>query len=130
MQVDKEEKKPEATPVKTEAAEKKLARAMEVIGKVARLYKRHGQPPKWVKLNPDRDEDKDAPKWVEDPNPGALFFSRSWKRSIRQAAWRKRPAKRVASMRCSHCGLWFVAPAMFRCKCATPKPLRKETLDS
>jgi hypothetical protein len=52
-------------------------------------------------------------------------MNHQWKRTILQAAWRKRPAKHVRLERCPECKLFFVTHiSWFRCQCPVASPNR------
>jgi hypothetical protein len=103
-----EEKKPETTEIK-------LARAMQFCADVAKLYKKYGSPKNYQYA---KDADGNERK--------TSGFNHGWKRNILQSAWRKRPAKHAAALRCASCGLWFVGPAMVRCQCKVAPKAHKE----
>ena len=96
-----ETKKPETTEIK-------LARAMQFCADVAKLYKKYGSPANYHLA--------EKTKKGEEYRQG-ITLNHDWKRNILQNAWRSRPAKHVAALRCASCGLWFVGPAMVRCQC-------------
>lgn len=98
--------------------QKGIARAMQGIGDVAKLYKKHGSPANyhWATTT---DEEGHVSERI------TSSFNHAWKRSIRLSAWCTRPVKRAMRMRCATCGGWFVGPTNVRCQCPVAKPQKR-----
>lgn len=98
--------------------QKSIARAMQLIGDVAKLYRKHGSPKnyQWATTT---DEEGHVSERI------TSSFNHAWKRAIRLNAWRTRPVKRAPRMRCATCGGWFVGPTMARCQCPAAKPQKR-----
>ena len=95
------------------ARQEKIARGMEAIAKVARLYRKHGGPPVWV----HRVQTLDGAKWqLEDRTQLQVTLNRKERRAlIHQFNQGQHPERLVAG--CKRCGLLYVAPAKTRCQC-------------
>lgn len=97
------------------ALQKGIARAMQVIGDVAKLYKKHGSPKNYQWATTTDEEGHVSERITSSIN-------HAWKRGIRLNAWRHRPVKRALRARCGNCGGWFVGPTNVRCQCPAAKP--------
>jgi hypothetical protein len=96
----------------------KIARGMEAIAKVARLYIKHGKPPSWIQ----RVQTLDGPKWIpEDRAKYEPTLNRRERRAlVRQLNQGQRPERLVAG--CKRCGLLYVGKATARCQCPVQRP--------
>lgn len=84
---------------------RKLARGMAAVAKIARLYKKHGGPPKWIARQ------KEGAWSPAGPNQA---LNHGWKRALRLTM---RPRQRPQAFQCGTCNKPFVGPASNRCQC-------------